>query len=86
MDIGVVLDLMIHDLDIVLAFVDSPVKEVDGVTGMEEHNEYAVNFIEAVRQVKERCPGARTSGGVSNISFSFRGNNCLLYTSPSPRD
>ena len=46
-------------------------------TGMEEHNEYAVNFIEAVRQVKERCPGARTSGGVSNISFSFRGNNVV---------
>jgi len=46
-------------------------------TGMEEHNDYAVNFIEAVRRVKERCPGARTSGGVSNISFSFRGNNVV---------
>ncbi len=46
-------------------------------TGMEEHNDYAVNFIEAVRQVKARCPGARTSGGVSNISFSFRGNNVV---------
>ena len=46
-------------------------------TGMEEHNDYAVNFIEAVRLVKERCPGARTSGGVSNISFSFRGNNVV---------
>jgi 5-methyltetrahydrofolate--homocysteine methyltransferase len=44
-------------------------------TGMEEHNAYAVNFIEAVREVKERCPGVLTSGGVSNISFSFRGNN-----------
>ena len=44
-------------------------------TGMEEHNNYAVNFIEAVREVKRRCPGARTSGGLSNISFSFRGNN-----------
>ena len=44
-------------------------------TGMEEHNNYAVNFIEAVREVKEKCPGARTSGGLSNISFSFRGNN-----------
>ena len=44
-------------------------------TGMEEHNNYAVDFIEAVREVKKRCPGARTSGGLSNISFSFRGNN-----------
>jgi 5-methyltetrahydrofolate--homocysteine methyltransferase len=44
-------------------------------TGMEEHNNYAVNFIEAVRDVKKECPGARTSGGLSNISFSFRGNN-----------
>ena len=44
-------------------------------TGMEEHNNYAVDFIEAVREVKKVCPGCRTSGGVSNISFSFRGNN-----------
>jgi len=46
-------------------------------TGMEEHNDYAVNFIEGVRSVKKVCPGARTSGGVSNISFSFRGNNVV---------
>ena len=44
-------------------------------TGMEEHNEYALNFIHAVRKVKERCPGVWTSGGLSNVSFSFRGNN-----------
>ena len=44
-------------------------------TGMEEHNNYAVDFIEAVREVKQKCPGARTSGGLSNVSFSFRGNN-----------
>jgi len=44
-------------------------------TGMEEHNNYAVDFIQAVAEVKKRCPGARTSGGLSNISFSFRGNN-----------
>ena len=44
-------------------------------TGMEEHNNYAVDFIEAVEEIKKRCPGARTSGGLSNISFSFRGNN-----------
>ncbi len=44
-------------------------------TGMEEHNEYAMEFINAVREVKKRCPGALTSGGLSNVSFSFRGNN-----------
>ncbi|MGZ3775741.1 MAG: methionine synthase, partial [Bdellovibrio sp.] len=44
-------------------------------TGMEEHNNYAVDFIEAVRDVKIKCPGVYTSGGVSNLSFSFRGNN-----------
>ena len=46
-------------------------------TGIEEHNEYAINFIEATRQIKKRCPGAKVSGGVSNISFSFRGNNMV---------
>ena len=46
-------------------------------TGMEEHNEYAVNFIEATRLIKQTCPGALVSGGVSNLSFSFRGNNVV---------
>ncbi len=46
-------------------------------TGIEEHNEYAINFIEATRQIKEQCPGAKISGGVSNISFSYRGNNVI---------
>ncbi len=44
-------------------------------TGMDEHNNYAVDFIEGVRQIKAQCPFARASGGVSNVSFSFRGNN-----------
>jgi len=44
-------------------------------TGIEEHNEYAINFIEATRTIKKTCPGARISGGVSNLSFSFRGND-----------
>jgi 5-methyltetrahydrofolate--homocysteine methyltransferase len=44
-------------------------------TGMEEHNNYAVDFIEATRRIKSGLPHARVSGGVSNISFSFRGNN-----------
>ncbi|MFK8115489.1 MAG: methionine synthase [Rubripirellula sp.] len=46
-------------------------------TGMEEHNNYAVDFINAVRRIKQECPGAKTSGGVSNISFSFRGNDAV---------
>jgi 5-methyltetrahydrofolate--homocysteine methyltransferase len=46
-------------------------------TGIEEHNRYAIAFIEATRQIKERCPGARVSGGVSNLSFSFRGNDAV---------
>ena len=44
-------------------------------TGMEEHDSYAKDFIDAVREIKKQCPGARTSGGISNVSFSFRGNN-----------
>ncbi|HEX3985520.1 MAG TPA: methionine synthase [Acidobacteriaceae bacterium] len=44
-------------------------------TGMEEHNNYAVDFIHATRWIKENLPHAKVSGGVSNISFSFRGNN-----------
>ncbi len=46
-------------------------------TGLEEHSNYAVEFIEAVRRIKVECPGVKTSGGVSNISFSFRGNNVV---------
>jgi 5-methyltetrahydrofolate--homocysteine methyltransferase len=44
-------------------------------TGIEEHNNYAVDFIEAIPEIKASCPGCKISGGVSNISFSFRGNN-----------
>jgi 5-methyltetrahydrofolate--homocysteine methyltransferase len=44
-------------------------------TGIEEHNSYALDFIEAVREIKATCPGCLTSGGISNVSFSFRGNN-----------
>ncbi|MES2568693.1 MAG: methionine synthase, partial [Verrucomicrobiota bacterium] len=46
-------------------------------TGIEEHNNYAVNFIETVRWIKANLPHAKVSGGVSNISFSFRGNNVV---------
>ncbi|MCC7504001.1 MAG: methionine synthase [Saprospiraceae bacterium] len=46
-------------------------------TGIEEHNGYAIAFIEATRIIKNTCPGAKVSGGVSNLSFSFRGNNVV---------
>ena len=46
-------------------------------TGMEEHNNYAVDFIKSTRWIKENLPGAKVSGGISNISFSFRGNNLV---------
>jgi 5-methyltetrahydrofolate--homocysteine methyltransferase len=46
-------------------------------TGLEEHNDYAVNFIEATRVIKATCPGVKISGGVSNLSFSFRGNDAV---------
>ncbi len=46
-------------------------------TGIEEHNDFAKAFIESLPLIKERCPGARTSGGVSNLSFAFRGNQAV---------
>jgi 5-methyltetrahydrofolate--homocysteine methyltransferase len=46
-------------------------------TGIEEHARFGLNFIEAARIIKERCPGAKISGGISNLSFSFRGNDIV---------
>ena len=46
-------------------------------TGIEEHNNYAVNFIESIPRIKAACPGVHISGGVSNVSFSFRGNDTV---------
>ncbi len=46
-------------------------------TGLEEHNDYAKNFIEAARLIKQTCPGVKISGGISNLSFSFRGNEVV---------
>jgi 5-methyltetrahydrofolate--homocysteine methyltransferase len=46
-------------------------------TGLEEHNAYAINFIEATRLIKSTCPGVKVSGGISNLSFSFRGNDVV---------
>ncbi len=46
-------------------------------TGMEEHNDYAKNYLEAIPRIKAACPHVRVSGGLSNVSFSFRGNNVI---------
>ena len=46
-------------------------------TGMEEHADYAKAFIDATRIIKRRCPGVKVSGGVSNLSFAFRGNDVV---------
>ena len=46
-------------------------------TGMAEHNNYAVDFIRACKLIKHVCPGCKISGGVSNIAFSFRGNEAV---------
>jgi 5-methyltetrahydrofolate--homocysteine methyltransferase len=46
-------------------------------TGLPEHNNYAVDFIQATAEIKRVCPGAKISGGVSNIAFSFRGNEAV---------
>jgi 5-methyltetrahydrofolate--homocysteine methyltransferase len=46
-------------------------------TGLEEHNDYAINYIEAAKIIKATCPGVKVSGGVSNLSFSFRGNDLV---------
>ena len=69
--------LLIEKLDFTPEDIIFDLNILTVATGMDEHNDYAVNFIEGVRRVKEVCPGARTSGGVSNISFSFRGNNTV---------
>jgi len=68
-------DLLVSELDFDPHDIIFDPNILTVATGMEEHNNYAVDFIEAVREIKRVCPGALTSGGVSNISFSFRGNN-----------
>ncbi|MEM6691411.1 MAG: methionine synthase, partial [Planctomycetota bacterium] len=68
-------DLMVEELDFPPEDIIFDPNILTVATGIEEHNSYAVDFIEAVRRIKKECPGAKTSGGVSNISFSFRGND-----------
>jgi 5-methyltetrahydrofolate--homocysteine methyltransferase len=73
-----------HSYDILVNEVGFPAEDIifdpnilTVATGLEEHNNYAVDFIKATRWIKENLPYAKVSGGVSNISFSFRGNNTV---------
>lgn len=70
-------DLLVEKLDFDPCDIIFDANILTVATGIEEHNSYGVNFIEAVREIKQICPGALTSGGVSNLSFSFRGNNIV---------
>ncbi len=68
-------DLLVNDVDFPPEDIIFDPNILTVATGMEEHNNYAVDFVNAVARIKQECPGAKTSGGVSNISFSFRGND-----------
>lgn len=68
-------DLLVNEVDFPPQDIIFDPNILTVATGIEEHNNYAVDFINAVRRIKQVCPGAKTSGGVSNISFSFRGND-----------
>jgi 5-methyltetrahydrofolate--homocysteine methyltransferase len=74
-------EICAHAYDILVNKVGFPAEDIIFdpnifaiATGIEEHNNYGVDFIEATREIKARCPGAKISGGVSNLSFAFRGN------------
>lgn len=67
--------LLIEHLDFNPADIIFDANILTIATGMDEHNNYAVDFIEAIKEIKATCPQVSTSGGVSNLSFSFRGNN-----------
>jgi 5-methyltetrahydrofolate--homocysteine methyltransferase len=74
-------EICAHAYDILVNKVGFPAEDIifdpnifAVATGIEEHNNYGVDFIEATREIKQRCPGVKISGGVSNLSFAFRGN------------
>jgi 5-methyltetrahydrofolate--homocysteine methyltransferase len=70
-------DILVHDLGFPAEDIIFDPNILTVATGIEEHNNYAVDFINATRWIKENLPGAKVSGGVSNISFSFRGNDVV---------
>ncbi|GAA2723946.1 methionine synthase [Actinocorallia aurantiaca] len=70
-------DLLVHEVGFAPEDIIFDPNVLAVATGMSEHNGYAKEFIEALPRIKERCPGALTSGGISNLSFSFRGNDVV---------
>ncbi len=68
-------DILVHDIGFPREDIIFDPNIFAIATGIEEHNNYAVDFIEATRWIKANLPGAKVSGGVSNVSFSFRGND-----------
>jgi 5-methyltetrahydrofolate--homocysteine methyltransferase len=70
-------DILVNELDFPPQDVIFDPNILTVATGLEEHNNYAVDFIDATRWIKQNLPYAKVSGGVSNISFSFRGNNTV---------
>lgn len=70
-------DILINEIDFPAQDIIFDPNILTVATGLEEHNNYAVDFINATRWIKENLPHAKVSGGVSNISFSFRGNNTV---------
>jgi 5-methyltetrahydrofolate--homocysteine methyltransferase len=70
-------DLLVHQAGFAPADIVFDPNILAVATGISEHNGYAKAFIDALPLIKQRCPGARTSGGISNLSFSFRGNDVV---------
>jgi 5-methyltetrahydrofolate--homocysteine methyltransferase len=70
-------DLLVHEVGFPPGDIVFDPNVLAVATGIEEHNDYARAFIDSLPLIKERCPGARTSGGISNLSFSFRGNDVV---------
>ncbi|MGC4814767.1 methionine synthase [Micromonospora sp. DT228] len=70
-------DLLVHEAGFAPEDIIFDPNVLAVATGISEHNGYAKAFIEALPLIKQRCPGARTSGGISNLSFSFRGNDVV---------
>src|SRR3954454_24018332 len=70
-------DLLVHEVGFPPGDIVFDPNVLAVATGIDEHNDYARAFIDSLPLIKERCPGARTSGGISNLSFSFRGNDVV---------
>src|SRR4051812_7078557 len=70
-------DLLVHEVGLAPGDIVFDPNVLAVATGLDEHNDYARAFIDSLPLIKDRCPGSRTSGGISNLSFSFRGNDVV---------